>query len=93
MTKKQLSARLRKVRRELDECSEWIERLADDVDTPTTGKVALLGMTEAAEVSGLQYRTFQQRYTRGTTPTPVAVLACGPIWARADIERWAKRAA
>lgn len=93
MTKKQLSARLRKVRRELDECSEWIERLADDVDTPTSGTVKLLGMKEAAEASSLPYSAFQQRYTRGTTPTPIAVLACGPIWDRADIVRWAKRAA
>jgi len=93
MTKKQLSARLRRVRRELDECAEWIERLADDVETPTVGTVTLLGVKEAAELSGLPYRTFQQRYTRGTTPTPLAVLSCGPIWSREQITRWARRAA
>ena len=93
MTKKQLATRLRKVRRELDECAEWVERLAAEVDVEPAPEVELLGMSEAAEASGLQYRTFQQRYTRGTAPAPIAMLACGPIWARDDIVRWAKRAA
>lgn len=90
MTNKQLAARLRKVRQELDECAEWVERLAAEVDEPEA-EVALVGMTEAAALAGLQYRTFQQRYTRGTAPAPLAVLANGPVWDAAHIKRWSRK--
>ena len=90
MTKKQLAARLRRVRQELDECAEWVERLAAEVDEPEP-ELRLVGITEAAQLAGLQYRTFQQRYTRGTAPTPLAVLACGPVWDAVHIEQWTKK--
>jgi len=92
MTRKQLAARLRAVRRELDECAEWVERLAGEVDEPEP-ELRLVGITEAAQLAGLPYRTFQQRYTRGTAPPPLAVLACGPVWDAADIRRERKTVA
>lgn len=91
MTKKQLAARLRKVRQELDECAEWVERLATELDEPES-TLTLVGMTEAAALAGMQYRTFQQRYTRKSTPAPLAVLANGPVWDAAHIKRWAQKA-
>jgi len=93
MTKRQLAQRLRKTRQELDECAEWIERLAVELDADPKPEMTLVGITEAAQLAGLQYRTFQQRYTRGTAPTPLAVLACGPVWDAAHIEAWAKKVA
>ena len=93
MTKKQLAARLRTVRRELDECAEWVERLAAEVDAEPESEMTLVGLQEAAALSGLPYRTFQQRYNRGTVPPPLAVLACGPIWDAADIKRERKAVA
>ncbi len=93
MTKKQLAARLRKMRRELDECAGWLEELAEDLDTPTVGRVQVVGLTEAAAIADLPYKTFAMRVRRDAVPAPLAVLANGPVWDRVDIERWAKRAA
>jgi predicted DNA-binding transcriptional regulator AlpA len=91
MTKRQVAQRLQQVRRELDECAEWVDRLAAEVDEPDI-EMTLVGLQEAAAMSGLPYKTFQQRYNRGNAPTPLALLACGPVWDAAEIKGWARKA-
>ena len=54
------------------------------------GKQSLMGQAEIAALVGTKSSTVGTWVTRGLLPEPVAHLACGRIWARADIEAWAK---
>ncbi len=67
---------------------------ASDVAS-TLARVAdtVLGLTEVAKTLGVSVRTLQ-RYLANEDlefPEPVVVLARGRLWARRDVERWAKR--
>lgn len=88
--------RLRRVRRELDEAAEHIERLARDLERAPV-KVArnsqLVGAAEIAELTGLSKVNVRVMTSRGQLPEPVAELSCGRIWLRADIVQWNKRRA
>ena len=50
---------------------------------------SLLGVAEVAALIGLSRPALASRRERDDFPSPVAQLACGPIWARQDIERYA----
>jgi hypothetical protein len=92
MNQKTAVKRLQRLRRELDEVSEYVERLARDLDnTPTQPDLKLIGQAEAADLAGIQRATFAAYVNRGLTPDPVARLACGQIWLTRDIARWTKQ--
>jgi predicted DNA-binding transcriptional regulator AlpA len=48
----------------------------------------LAGLAEVAEIFGVTKRTAWNYTQRDDFPEPVDRLASGPIWRRADIERW-----
>jgi hypothetical protein len=50
---------------------------------------ALVGMSEAAAILGWDRRKFATYVARGHVPRPLAELACGRVWRRADIEEFA----
>lgn len=58
----------------------------------------IVGMSEAADILGFSRSNFNQhrhRYDRpedadNPFPQPIAKLACGPIWLKRDMEKWAK---
>jgi predicted DNA-binding transcriptional regulator AlpA len=54
----------------------------------TPGELA--GLAEVAEIVGKDKRTATRYTGRPDFPTPVDRLASGPVWRRADVERWAK---
>ncbi len=49
---------------------------------------ALVGMSEAASILGWDRRKFATYVSRGHLPQPVADLAGGRVWRRADIEAY-----
>ena len=57
-----------------------------------TRKLELVGVTEVREILGVsRQRVHQLVRDRPDFPKPVAELASGKVWLRADIERWARR--
>jgi predicted DNA-binding transcriptional regulator AlpA len=86
-----LAKKLVSLQRELDECAEWLGRIAKAVPEPE--QLALVGASEAATLLGVKANTIQQWRKRGILPEPVAKLACGPIWREQDIKQWAARRA
>lgn len=74
-----------RAQRELREMIEALERLEKGVDT------RLMGYPEVAQVTGLGRDALRQRVARGLLPTPIDVIAAGPIWFAADIEDWVER--
>jgi hypothetical protein len=50
----------------------------------------IVGAAEAAGIAGITRTYFTVLRTRGQVPEPQVMLACGPIWKRSVIERWAK---
>jgi predicted DNA-binding transcriptional regulator AlpA len=95
MSEVQLVAkRVQRIRRELDECGEQLERLSRDLDgVEVDDKLSLVGLTEITEMTGASYTNVKAWHRRGQLPDPVAVLACGPIWQTREIKRWMKRRA
>jgi predicted DNA-binding transcriptional regulator AlpA len=85
------ATRLRRVRRELDECAEQVDRLANALDkAPTiTAKTALVSINEIAAMTGIKPSTLRTMHTRKQLPTPIAQLAIGAVWLRKDIRSWA----
>ncbi|MDX6450593.1 MAG: prophage regulatory protein [Gaiellaceae bacterium] len=51
---------------------------------------ALVGSAELPELLGVSRPTSIRYARRPDFPEPLERLASGPVWARADIERWAK---
>lgn len=49
----------------------------------------LMGLKEIAEHLGVPSASARQWSKRGLLPDPVARLACGPIWTRPQIVKWA----
>ena len=89
---KALARRLDGLRRELDECAEWLGRIAKDVE-PGEHELQLGGVTEIAAMLGVKTDTIQKWRARGIMPEPVAQLSCGAIWLTKDVEQWAARRA
>jgi prophage regulatory protein len=54
-------------------------------------KQQLMGTSEIAELLGVTNQRVDQLARRADFPEPVAVLAAGRIWNRADVEAWARR--
>jgi hypothetical protein len=50
----------------------------------------LAGVAEVAEICRVPKRTAIRYTQRPDFPVPIDRLASGPIWRRADVERWAK---
>ncbi len=50
----------------------------------------LVGLTEIAQEYGVQRNSAWRWSRRPDFPAPAARLAHGPVWHRADVERWAK---
>lgn len=91
--KQRIAQRLQRVRRELAEVGEQVERLARDLakPDPTTSNLQLLGQAEVATLAGVQSSTVGVWVTRGKLPPPIAELACGRIWLKSDIDDWLAR--
>jgi predicted DNA-binding transcriptional regulator AlpA len=51
----------------------------------------LVGLTEIGELLGVSRQRAGQLSETDGFPEPVAVLAAGRIWKRADVEAWARR--
>ncbi len=50
----------------------------------------LVGLTEIAEMLGISPQRVDQLAATESFPEPVAELAAGRVWKRADVEKWAK---
>jgi hypothetical protein len=74
------------IRKDLTKAMRLLEDIEREVVVYMDGDLDLVGLTEAAEVLGVTPGTISSRRSRGTFPTPVADLKCGPIWHRSDIE-------
>jgi len=59
------------------------------MNTTMIDPATLVGTAEAARIVGITSNAFKQARVRGTTPEPLVVLACGPLWTRSQIEEWA----
>jgi predicted DNA-binding transcriptional regulator AlpA len=57
---------------------------------PRVTKKALVGSAELPELLGVSRPTAIRYARRPDFPAPLEQLASGRVWARADIERWAK---
>jgi hypothetical protein len=73
----------------------WAPRLTRPVNfaAPSDGVMGgfeLVGTAEAAAILGVGRAAFcDRRHAHDNFPEPVQVLACGPIWLRAQIELYA----
>lgn len=54
-------------------------------------QLPVVGMAEAAALTGMDPRTLAKCHTRGQLPAPLAQLACGPIWETRVILEYARR--
>lgn len=79
--------RLQQVRRELDEAASQVDRLARAL---AKDRLQLMGQAEIGEAVGEKSSTVGVWVTRGQLPEPVAQLACGRVWLKADIDAWIK---
>lgn len=96
MTTREVATKMRKLRAEMDECAEWYDRIANEVEAvkPLPAEIQLVGMHEAAELLGVLYNTLAMQRSRGAFIEPLAKLRCGPVWLRDDVLRFkARRAA
>ncbi|WP_377322758.1 helix-turn-helix transcriptional regulator [Pimelobacter simplex] len=50
----------------------------------------LMGIAEIAERLGVSRTRVHQLRNEGALPEPYDSLAMGPVWLRADIEKWAR---
>lgn len=87
---KRIATRLQKVRRELDELAEHLERLARDVEGPEPERPEIVGITEIATMLDKPTMTVTNYRRHGKLPEPLAELACGPVWLKREIELWAE---
>jgi len=54
-------------------------------------EIELLGLKELATASGRDTRFIQKYRDRGLLPEPVAILACGAIWERSQVEAFIQK--
>jgi len=52
-------------------------------------RLDLVGLAEVAQVLDIPRSTARVWRLRGHLPPPLTELACGPIWHRKEIEKWA----
>lgn len=77
-----------------EECLERVVALAKELGETDTSflieeePVALVGVSEAAQLLGWDRRKVAVYAARGQFPSPVAHLAGGKVWRRADIEEY-----
>ncbi|NPC96601.1 DNA-binding protein [Nocardioides sp. zg-DK7169] len=50
-----------------------------------------MGVAEIAKLLSVSSQRVSQLAATATFPEPIARLAAGPIWERADIESWARK--
>lgn len=62
--------------------------VVDRVVSQVEREVRLAGVTEAASLMRVSRQRATQLSQRPGFPAPVAVLAMGPVWLRADLERY-----
>jgi hypothetical protein len=55
----------------------------------TNERLDLVGLAEVAAITGWPRNTVRVYRGRGQLPKPITELACGPIWYRKEIEKWA----
>ncbi|HRD59943.1 MAG TPA: DNA-binding protein [Nocardioides sp.] len=53
-------------------------------------KMDLMGVTEIAAMLGVSGQRVSQLSRTRAFPEPVAELAAGRVWLRADVEKWAR---
>jgi len=89
MTDRQRLARqLQKIRRELDQAAEQVDRLARALAEHDDATLALVGQAEIAELAGVRPGSVGVMAARGQLPAPVAELRMGRVWLRSDIDLW-----
>lgn len=89
-----LAGRLDAVRRDLDEIAEQLARVvAEEATRADDVEHGLVGQTEIAAMLDVSPNVVGTWIARGKLPPPLASLACGRIWLRADIVAWAARQA
>lgn len=72
-------------------CLAALRRLAGKGVTLTVEAVPpLAGVAEAADIMGWDKRRVITYINRGSFPEPVAALASGRVWRRADVEAFAR---
>ena len=52
--------------------------------------VDLVSRVEIADLLGVSQQRVHQLLERSDFPPPIAELAIGQVWRRADVERWAR---
>lgn len=52
-------------------------------------KLDIVGLAEVAKILDVPRSTIRVWRVRGHLPVPATELACGPIWHRKTIEKWA----
>lgn len=67
------------------------QKLGKDLALVEEEPPALVGVSEAAEILGWDRRKLAVYAGRGHLPEPVADLAGGRVWRRADIEAYASK--
>jgi len=79
-------------REQADEIGRLARALAERVESAEAERPALrlAGSKEAATILGVTDSLFATFRRRKQVPTPVAELACGPIWLADDLEAWAR---
>jgi hypothetical protein len=56
----------------------------------STTKLDLVGIAEVAAIAGESRSKIRVWRVRGHLPPPITELACGPIWHKQDIVKWAR---
>lgn len=54
-------------------------------------RLGVVGLAEIAELLGISKRTATRYTARDDFPEPAAELSMGPIWLRAEVERWSRK--
>ncbi|HXF36421.1 MAG TPA: helix-turn-helix domain-containing protein, partial [Actinomycetota bacterium] len=71
-------------------CLAALRRAAGDAVLTVEVMPALAGVSEAARILGWDRRRVSTYVRRGSFPPPVAELAGGRVWRRADVEAFAR---
>jgi hypothetical protein len=73
----------------LSECLQALGLAVDPGHEEDAGALELAGVAEAAAILGWDKRRVATYVRRGSFPAPVASLAGGRVWRRADVEAFA----
>jgi hypothetical protein len=61
-----------------------------DVGSPVVSPEELASIAEISEIFGVTKRIAGKYVARPDFPAPLGRVSAGPIWRRADVERWGK---